>query len=195
MFRLYKLLIFVQISLLKFIGFLYAHILLILLRAQFGSNTFIGLPIIICSSPKSITLGKNNRFASSSLYNPIGINRNCTISTMTKNAQIKIGNNSGFSGVSIGSFDSIEIGSNCKIGANTLITDSDWHLEDYRSGKPNRIVIKDGVWIGINCVVLKGVTIGENSLIGANSVVTKNIPPNTIAVGNPCKVIKHINND
>jgi acetyltransferase-like isoleucine patch superfamily enzyme len=46
------------------------------------------------------------------------------------------------------------------------------------------------VWLGINCIVLKGVTIGENSLIGANSVVTKVIPANVIAAGNPCKVIK-----
>ena len=47
-------------------------------------------------------------------------------------------------------------------------------------------------WLGINVVVLKGVSIGKNSMIGANSVVTRDIPENTIAGGNPCKVLKHI---
>lgn len=195
MFKLYKFLHFIKISFRKLIGSLYAYFYLILVRADFGRNIFIGKPIIVCSSPRSIVLGKGNRFASSSIYNPIGINHKCIFSTMTKNAKIIIGDNSGFSGTSIGCFSRIEIGSNCKIGANTLITDSDWHLDDFRSGIPEEIIIKNGVWIGVNCTILKGVTIGENALIGANSVVTKNIPPYTIAVGNPCEVIKYLNND
>ena len=54
------------------------------------------------------------------------------------------------------------------------------------------IDIEDNVWIGANVSILPGVTIGENSIIGAGSVVTKNIPKNTIAVGSPCKVIRSI---
>ena len=52
------------------------------------------------------------------------------------------------------------------------------------------IIVEDNVWIGGNVTVLAGVTIGENSVIGAGSVVTKNIPKNSVAVGNPCKVIR-----
>ncbi|WP_430732356.1 sugar O-acetyltransferase [Vibrio vulnificus] len=52
--------------------------------------------------------------------------------------------------------------------------------------------IKDNVWIGANSVVLPGVTIGENSVIGAGSVVTKDIPANVVAVGNPCRVLRPI---
>ena len=52
--------------------------------------------------------------------------------------------------------------------------------------------IKDGVWVGANTTILPGVTIGENSVIGAGSVVTKDIPPNSLAMGVPCKVIKEI---
>ena len=54
------------------------------------------------------------------------------------------------------------------------------------------ITVGDNVWIGGNVVVLPGVTIGSNSVIGAGSVVTKDIPSNVVAVGNPCKVIKEL---
>ena len=68
------------------------------------------------------------------------------------------------------------------------------HLEkrdaDYEYTAP--ITIKDHVWIGGNSTVLPGVTIGENSIIGAGSVVTKDIPANVIAVGNPCRVLRHL---
>lgn len=54
------------------------------------------------------------------------------------------------------------------------------------------IVIGDGVWVGGNVDIMGGVTIGENSIIGAGSVVTKSIPPNVIAAGTPCRVIREI---
>ena len=57
------------------------------------------------------------------------------------------------------------------------------------------VTIEDKVWIGANVIVLPGVTIGEGSIIGAGSVVTKDIPPRVIAVGNPCKVIREITED
>lgn len=65
---------------------------------------------------------------------------------------------------------------------------------DPRAGKPKPVIIEENVWIGEGVKVLKGVTIGKNSVIGAGSVVTKSIPDNVIAAGNPCKVIKQINN-
>ncbi|OBW42116.1 putative acetyltransferase [Chryseobacterium sp. MOF25P] len=55
------------------------------------------------------------------------------------------------------------------------------------------IRIGKNVWLGANCVVLPGVSIGDNSIIGAGSIVTKDIPSNAVAVGNPCKVIKYLN--
>lgn len=68
------------------------------------------------------------------------------------------------------------------------------HLEkrdaDYEYTKP--ITIKDHVWIGGNTTVLPGVTIGENSIIGAGSVVTKDIPANVIAAGNPCRILREL---
>ncbi len=153
----------------------------------------IGGVIISKYQLSKISIGNKNKFISTSKYNLIGINRKCVISTQSEKANIDIGNNCGFSGTVIGAFKYIKIGNNVRCGANTLITDSDWHLDDPRSGKPADVIIKDNVWLGVNVVVLKGVTIGENSVIGANSVVTKDIPDNVIAAGNPCKVIKSIN--
>ena len=144
--------------------------------------------------PKSlISVGNNCEFLSSTNSNLIGINRPCSISTLTEDAKIEIGNNCGFSGTVIGSFISVKLGNNVRCGANTLITDSDWHFDDYRAGENKEVIIEDNVWLGVNVTVLKGVTIGRNSVIGANSVVTKNIPENTVAAGNPCKIIKKLN--
>ncbi len=137
----------------------------------------------------SIQIGNNCEFLSRPNSNQIGIDRPCMISTLTEEAIIEIGDCSGFSGTVIGAFISIKLGKNVRCGANTLITDSDWHLDDSRVGEPKPVIIKDNVWIGINAVVLKGVEIGENSIIGANSVVTKSISANVIAAGNPCKEI------
>ena len=83
-------------------------------------------------------------------------------------------------------------GRNVRCGANTLITDSDWHSDDPRTGSDKPVHICDNVWLGYGVKVLKGVHIGENSLIGACSVVTRDIPANVIAAGNPCKVIRQI---
>lgn len=57
------------------------------------------------------------------------------------------------------------------------------------------IVIEDNVWIGARSVILKGVTIGEGSIVACDSVVTKDVPPFTIVAGNPARVVKHIEND
>ncbi len=137
-----------------------------------------------------IRIGKGCYFSGKSRHNLIGINHACIISTQTREAEINIGENCGFSGTVIGAFKSITIGNNVKCGANTLITDGDWHFDDPRTTPPREIVIHDNVWLGVNAIVLKGVTIGENTLIGANSVVTKSIPANVIAAGNPCVTIK-----
>lgn len=142
----------------------------------------------------TIRIGNNCRFLSRINSNLIGINRPCSISTMNSNyqAKIEIGDNCGFSGTVIGAFRHIKFGNNVRCGANTLITDSDWHLDDPRSGEPKPVVIEDNVWLGEGVKVLKGVTIGTNTVIGAGSVVAKSIPANVIAAGNPCKVIRSL---
>lgn len=155
-------------------------------------NRFDGITYFNKLPNTEILIGNNCEFRSRKNSNLIGINRPCSISTLKENAKIEIGNDCGFSGSIIAAFKSIKIGNSVRCGANTLISDSDWHEDDYRSGVIKEIIISDNVWLGVNVVILKGVFIGENSVIGANSVVTDNIPANVIAAGIPCKVIKQI---
>lgn len=90
----------------------------------------------------------------------------------------------------------ITIGHNVLFGPRVSLytaghpTDVEKRNEGLEFGLP--ITIGDNVWIGGNSVINPGVTIGENSVIGAGSVVTKDIPPNVVAVGNPCRIIRHL---
>ncbi len=144
-----------------------------------------------------IILGDNVKFRSSFNSNLIGLNHPCMISTLDHNAVIEIGSGCGISGAIIGAAEKIILGKYVLVGANTLITDTDWHyihpeLRRTAGSLTKPVIIEDNVWLGINSVVLKGVHIGKNTVIAANSVVIKDIPENVIAGGNPCKVIKNI---
>lgn len=138
----------------------------------------------------SISIGRKCRFMSKSWGNNMGLNHQCMLSTCDESDGIFIGKHCAFSGVTIRCFKKISIGDNVRVGANCLIMDGDGHQDDPRSGKNKPIFIEDNVWLGANVVVKKGVTIGKNSVIGMSSVVTKDIPANCIAIGNPCVVVK-----
>lgn len=106
----------------------------------------------------------------------------------------------------------IEIGSHCLVSWNVGIADSDFHpiepaqrridaqaLAPFFEGRPPRpaletrpVKISDNVWIGMNAIILKGVTIGENSVVAAGSVVAKSVPPNVVVAGNPAVIVKHL---
>lgn len=142
------------------------------------------------TNASEISIGKNCRFMNWSMGNLIGLNHRCVIATSREDAKLRIGNNCSFSGVTIWCFNSITLEDNVRVGANVTILDGDAHQDDPRAGINKPIVIEDNVWLGGNVVVKKGVTIGRNSVIGMNSVVTKDIPANCIAIGNPCVVVK-----
>lgn len=104
--------------------------------------------------------------------------------------------------VHIGALESVVIGDNVLMASKIYISDHDHGAyagknaspaQQIQSEKPLQIspvVIGSNVWLGENVCVLKGVQIGENSIIGASSVVTKSIPANSIAIGTPAKVVK-----
>jgi len=127
-----------------------------------------------------------------------------------KNGRCTIGDFSLVNGALIMAEERIDIGSHCLISWNVRLADSDFHalepaqrlvdaqaLAPFYKNRPPRprlktapIKICDNVWIGMNAVILKGVTIGENSVVAAGSVVTKTVEPNTVVAGNPAVVVK-----
>lgn len=91
----------------------------------------------------------------------------------------------------------ISIGNDSLIGFQCVIADFDMHgvsidARHSSRGVSREIIIEENVWIGARCFICKGVHIGKNSVIGANSVVTSNIPCNVVAAGAPAKVIRHL---
>ena len=144
-----------------------------------------------------ICIGEKFKANSSKYSNPIGGDSNLNM-VVRQGASLNIGDNTGISNSTIVCWNSISIGNHVLIGGNCKIWDTDFHSLDavIRTGdndnqiKTSPIVIKDYVFIGSGTVILKGVTIGENTIVGAGSVVTKNIPENEIWAGNPACFIK-----
>ena len=110
--------------------------------------------------------------------------------------KIEIGDFCLFSpGVRISAATHIEIGNSCMFANSAYISDSDWHGIYDRAlpvGKSEKVILEDNVWIGDGSIVSKGVTIGKNSIVGARSVVIKDVPENVIVAGNPATIVKEL---
>lgn len=144
-------------------------------------------------------IGKNFKMNNGANYSDAGINGKCRIEVREKGLLI-IGDNVGISDVTITCHEKITIGNNVIIGVGTQIRDTDNHSlnpmdrlngNDWQNKKTKPIEIGDNVFIGANCIVLKGVKIGKNAIIAAGSVITKCIPDNEIWGGNPANYLKH----
>lgn len=163
----------------------------------FGKNMNI-LGNVAITGMGSIRIGENFMMTSGNAANPISSNlQGCFHAE--KDALVVIGNNVGMSSTRLWISKELKIGNNVKIGACTLIIDTDTHPMNYitrrssnEGAKSSPIIIEDDVWIGAHSIILKGVTIGARSVIGAGSVVTKDIPADCVAAGNPCKIIRTI---
>jgi maltose O-acetyltransferase len=96
------------------------------------------------------------------------------------------------SGVSISAHHLVKIGNGCQIGNHSLFMDNDYHQVGnlHETGDSKPIILEDDVWLGARVIVLKGVTIGQGAVIGAGSIVTRDIPARSVAVGSPARVIK-----
>jgi acetyltransferase-like isoleucine patch superfamily enzyme len=157
-----------------------------------------GIPIIKKQRSAKLFIGKHFTACSSPYFNSLGVSQKVIIKVLNPSAKLSIGDNFGISGASISCSLNINIGNNVLIGSGTIITDSDAHpihpemrqIPGEVKRKP--IVIEDDVFIGARSIILKGVKIGKGSVIGAGSVVSKDVPPMTIMAGNPAKVVKEI---
>ena len=148
-----------------------------------------------------MVVGNDFRVNSGSYYNKIGRQQR-TAFVVKKGASIRIGNNVGMSSTYLVCHESIIIGNGVKIGGNVVIYDTDFHSTnaefradrnlDVEHAKTAPVIISDNVFIGAHSTILKGVSIGRNSIIGAGSVVSRSIPENQIWAGNPAKFIRDL---
>lgn len=149
-----------------------------------------------------MAIGKDGRINSSSYKNIIGGDTRSSI-VVKKRATLTIGDNFKMSNSAIYCADQITIGNNVMIGGSCKIWDTDFHPlnSNERNENPNDgyqtapITIGNNVFIGGCTIILKGVNIGDHSIVGAGSVVTKNIPSGEVWAGNPAKFIKIVRND
>jgi acetyltransferase-like isoleucine patch superfamily enzyme len=97
-------------------------------------------------------------------------------------------------GTSISAASTVKIGSNCLIGTYVNIMDCAFHsMEDHSWNMDAQpIIIEDDVWLANRCVIMKGVRIGRGAVVGAGSIVTRDVPPHTLVLGVPARVIRHI---
>ena len=108
-------------------------------------------------------------------------------------ARISIGDHTFINyGSSISAYKQVRIGRHCLLGHHTLIVDRNEHGVEHRevAPPPAQVTIEDHVWIGSRVTILPGVIIGHHSVVGAGSVVTRDIPANCLAVGNPARVVR-----
>lgn len=160
---------------------------------------FIIYGIIYLNNNGKIIIGNNVSINSTRLISAIGGDTRTVIS-VAKNAVLEIGDDSGINNSAIFCRNAIKIGKNVIIGGSCKIWDTDFHPTDpglrlvakNTNAKTAPIIINDNVFIGGSCIILKGVEIGKNSVVGAGSVVAKNIPSNQIWAGNPARFIRNI---
>ena len=187
----------------RFFGTLRLRCKAVLLGVPVGSGVTAHGPVGLMRWPGShITIGAGTSLISSwrrataaALATPVRLR------TFGPGARIDIGPGAQLSGTSIAARSTtISIGRQVLIAPNCIIVDSDFHAHwppEARATEPGMegdrpVTIGDYAWIGLNCIILKGVAIGEGAIIGAGSVVTKDVPPHSLAVGSPARIVRSL---
>ena len=158
-----------------------------------------GLPIIQRHRRSRIRIGRGMNLRSAAMSNPLGPNHPVIISARRPGASLIIGDDFGMTGGSLICDESIAIGNRVWVGANAVIADTDFHPLDAAlrrvrplAAKTAPITIADDVFIGMNAIILKGVHIGEGAVIAAGSVVSRDVPPGTVAAGSPARIVRKV---
>lgn len=169
----------------------------------YGKNLRVrGVVLFITHSKDSkVCIGNNVTINSSTKANPIGCG-NRTYIQMIGNGKLVIGNNCGISNTAITCATQVVIEDNVLIGSGCHIFDTDFHAQEYAERikgnyygapiKTKAIKICEGAFVGAEAFILKGVTVGKHSIVGAGSVVTKDVPNYEIWAGNPARFLRKI---
>lgn len=169
------------------------------LGIKFGPNCrFEGMPIVKLGLSGHIRLGHHVILFSRTDSNPHSIPHPVILALYGSEARIDIGDYTALSGVSISVRTAVTIGKYVQIGPGACLWDNDGHALDAterREAGPNQtvkcgpIVIEDDAFIGARAMIMKGVTIGKGAIVGASSLVTKDVSAGDIVVGNPARVV------
>lgn len=174
------------------------------IRAQFAWHgiawgkgwRIFGAPIIQKHRGTDISFGDNLVLRSWAASNPLAPYHAVVLSTRRRGAVIQVGEDCGFTGSTVVAANQVIIGNRVQLGANTTVVDTDFHplsperrAKAFNNGRDAPIVISDDVFVGMNALILKGVRIGAGAVIGAGSVVTKDVPARAVMAGNPARLV------
>ena len=159
----------------------------------------LGMPIVQRHRSSEIILGNGLSIRSWPRTNPLVPHHPVVFATRKPGAVIRVGDNCGFSGTTFVADERIELGNRVQIGSNASLVDTDFHpltpeerARDFNAGAAAPIEVNDKVFIGMDSLILKGVTIGQGSVVGAGSVVSQDVPPRTVVAGNPAEVVHEL---
>ncbi len=167
-------------------------------KVSYGKGLrLVGRPFIFRYPKAKLRIGDHVSINSSFLSNMIGLYQR-TIIVARDEADISIGDGCGISGATLYARKGITLGKHVLVGANTKIFDNDFHPTEVEARNANDfsklelkpVEIGDNVFIGCNCIILKGTQIGDNCIVGAGSVVHGSFPANCVIAGNPARIIK-----
>lgn len=160
-----------------------------------GRNLLLSFKVPLTTPNLHMYFGDNCAINGYSTFGAAAINENPTL---------VVGNNTSLGYlVTISVGERVEIGDDCLIADRVFIADNHGHPADPERRRLRQkvlpkeiepIKIGNNVWVGYQSVILRGVTIGDNSIVGANSVVTKDVPANTVVAGNPAVIVRTLNN-
>lgn len=162
---------------------------------------FLGPAIVSRCEGSRVVIGEHVVLCSWSRWTALGVSHPVVLRTLAAGASLRIGRDTGISGGSFCAALGVEIGERCMIGADVMISDTDFHAiepsgrstnSDWSRIRSAKVLIGNDVFIGARAVILKGVEIGDGAVIGAGSVVTRSVPSRGVTVGNPSRWVREI---
>lgn len=179
-------------------GSLYFKLYSLFRKIQGKNVRVVGVPLLNIARKSQFVIGE--RVTLNSFNDDYHINMNSPVKIFIENAGslIDIGDDSRIHGSCIHASKKITIGRRCLIAANCNIIDSNGHRASFNKPSaryktvddPREINIGNDVWIGMNSIILPGVTIGDGAIVAANSVVSESVPPGVLVRGNPAKIVE-----
>lgn len=154
----------------------------------------MGWPLIQKARGAKIEIGQRFFAVSKSRYNSWGVIQPVIIKARRPGCLIRIGDDVGLSGCTITAIKKIMVGNKVLVGSGVIIADNDAHSINPECRRYSKeitsepVIIKDNVFIGARAMILKGVTVGTGAVVGAGSVVTRDVPDYAIVAGNPARV-------